>query len=420
MLGLSCYILADTFFIANGLGSRGLTALNLAIPIYSFVHGCGLMIGMGGGIRFAIRKHQEDHRAADVIFSHSVRLAVGFGVCFVLAGLLFAGGIVSLMGADASVFDMTRTYVRMVLLFAPLFLLNNVLLAFVRNDGAPQLSMAAMVGGSMSNVLLDYVFIFPCRMGIFGAVLATGLAPVVSMLILSPHILGRQNTFHLVKCGWSRAVTVGICSGGLPSLVTEASSGVVILVFNGIILSMQGNLGVAAYGVIANLSLVVTAIYTGIGQGIQPILSGSFGAGSLENVGKILRYALAAMLLLSAVLYGAVYVGASPIAAAFNSEGDGLLQTLAVQGLKLYFTACPFAGFNIILSVYFASTEYARPAQIISLVRGILLIVPMAFVLSAAFGMTGVWCAFPATELLVAAGGVLFWRCRGSRALVRK
>lgn len=419
MLGLSCYILADTFFIANALGSRGLTALNLAIPIYSFVHGCGLMIGMGGGIRFAIRKYQGERRESDVIFSHAVGLAVGFAVCFVLAGLLLSGGIVTLLGADRSIFDMTRIYVRMVLLFSPLFLLNNVLLAFVRNDGAPQRSMAAMVGGSLSNVVLDYVFLFPCRMGMFGAVLATGLAPVVSMLILSPHMLRRRNSFHLVRCRWSRTVAAGILSGGVPSLITEVSAGVVILVFNGILLAMQGNVGVAAYGVIANLSLVVTAIYTGIGQGIQPLLSSSFGAGNREDVRRLLRYALTAMLVLSAVLYGAVWFGASPIAAAFNSEGDRLLQAFAQEGLKLYFIACPFAGFNIILAVCFAATEYAHPARVISLLRGFVLILPMAFVLSAGFGMAGVWCAVPVTEALVAGVGALYW-CRGGRqTLVR-
>lgn len=417
MLGLSCYILADTFFIANALGSRGLTALNLAIPIYSFVHGCGLMIGMGGGIRFAIRKCQGERRESDVIFSHAVGLAVGLAVCFLLAGLLLSGRIVALLGADRSIFDMTRIYVRMVLLFSPLFLLNNVLLAFVRNDGAPQRSMAAMVGGSLSNVVLDYVFLFPCRMGMFGAVLATGLAPVVSMLILSPHMLRRRNSFHLVRCRWSRTVTAGILSGGVPSLITEVSAGVVILVFNGILLAMQGNVGVAAYGVIANLSLVVTAIYTGIGQGIQPILSSSFGAGNREDVRRLLRYALTAMLLLSAVLYGVVWCGASPIAAAFNSEGDRLLQAFAEEGLKLYFIACPFAGFNIILAVYFAATEYAHPARVISLLRGFVLILPMAFALSAGFGMTGVWCAVPVTEALVAGVGVLYWR-RGDRQML--
>ena len=419
MLGLSCYILADTFFIANALGSRGLTALNLAIPIYSFVHGCGLMIGMGGGIRFAIRKYQGERRESDMIFSHAVGLAVGFAVCFLLAGLLLSGRIVALLGADRSIFDMTRIYVRMVLLFSPLFLLNNVLLAFVRNDGAPQRSMAAMVGGSLSNVVLDYVFLFPCRMGMFGAVLATGLAPVVSMLILSPHMLRRRNTFHLVRCRWSRAMTAGILSGGVPSLITEVSAGVVILVFNGILLAMQGNVGVAAYGVIANLSLVVIAIYTGIAQGIQPILSRSYGAGDRKSLTAILRYAMMTMVCVSVVIYGAVLACAPQIAAVFNSEGNATLQAIAEQGLRLYFIACPFAGCNVVMAMYFTSTERPLPAHAISLLRGFFIILPMAFLLAAVGQMVGIWLAFPVTECLVALlAVVLFLRSQRKAAQV--
>ena len=101
-------------------------------------------------------------------------------------GLLFAGDIVRLFGGAGNVFTMAQTYLRVILLFCPAFLMNNVLLCFVRNDGAPQLSMAAMIGGSLSNVVLDWVFIFPCGMGIFGAVFATGLAPLISICILSP------------------------------------------------------------------------------------------------------------------------------------------------------------------------------------------------------------------------------------------
>ena len=126
---------------------------------------------------------------------------------------------------------------------------------------------------------------------------------------------------------------------------------------------------------------------------------------------------LTAKQLLSAVLYGAVWFGASPIAAAFNSEGDRLLQAFAEEGLKLYFIACPFAGFNIILAVYFAATEYAHPARVISLLRGFVLILPMAFALSAGFGMTGVWCAVPVTEALVAGVGALYWS-RGDRQML--
>ena len=409
MIGLSCYILADTFFVSKGLGANGLTALNLAIPIYSFIHGSGLMIGMGGGTKYSIQKSQQKHDGANCIFSNAVYLAAVFAVLFVLTGILFSGKISSLLGADENVFKMSKTYLQVILLFAPAFLMNNVLLCFVRNDGAPQLSMAAMITGSLSNVILDWVFIFPCRMGIFGAAFATGLAPIISMIILSAHFVKKKNNFRFVKCRPQAMLFAGILSSGIPSLITEVSSGIVIIVFNSIILNLEGNIGVAAYGVIANLSLVIIAVYTGIAQGIQPIISSSYGAKNYSECNAILRYALTVMLIVSAVIYAVVFFGASPIAEIFNSEQNPVLQEIAEKGLRLYFIACPFAGFNIIISVYFTSSEYPLPAHIISILRGFIVIIPMTFLLSAIADITGVWCAFPATEFLVAALGLVFY-----------
>lgn len=418
MIALSCYILADTFFVSKALGSDGLAALNLAIPVYSFIHGSGLMIGMGGGIKYSIVKSQGDEKRADQIFTNGAVLTAVIAGGFFLLGLFGSGPLARLLGADGAVYEMTRTYLRVILLFAPMFMTNNLLLCFIRNDGAPQLSMAAMITGSLSNVVLDYVFMFPFGMGIFGAVLATGLAPVISILVLSPYLIRRKNQFHLRKCRISGHLALGIFSSGLPSLITEVSSGIVIIVFNTIILGIAGNIGVAAYGVIANLSLVVTSIYTGISQGIQPILSRSYGTGNRKGVQSILRYALTASVFVSAAVYLCVFFGADLIAAVFNSENNAVLQDIAVTGLKIYFTACVFAGFNIIISVYFTSTENALPAHVISILRGFIVIIPMAFILSAAAELLGVWAAFPATELIVSligAGLYLWIRAKAAR-----
>lgn len=401
MLGLSCYILADTFFISQALGPDGLTALNLAIPIYSFIHGCGLMLGMGGGTRFSILKSQREHQQANRVFTNVLYLAAVFATLFVLTGLFGADGLSVLFGAQGAVRSMSTIYLRVILLFAPAFLANNVLLCFVRNDGAPHLSMAAMIGGSLSNVVLDWVFLFPCAMGIFGAVFATGLAPIISMMILSPHFFRKKNQFRPVPCAPSGKAVWRIVASGVPSLVTEVSSGIVIIVFNGLIMNMEGNIGVAAYGVIANLSLVVIAIYTGIAQGIQPILSRNYGMGNQKSLLEILRYAMISMLVISFLVYGAVWMFAPQISAAFNSQGDPTLQDIATNGLKLYFIACPFAGCNVVLSMYFTSIERPLPAHVISLLRGFFLIIPLAVLLSAVWKMTGIWCAFPVTEFLV-------------------
>lgn len=320
---------------------------------------------------------------------------------FVLMGLGFSGNITSLLGADGEIFEMTKTYLMVVLLFAPAFMTNDFLLCFVRNDGNPGLAMTAMLTGSFANIILDYVFIFPMKMGIFGAVFATGLAPVISVGVLSKHWISRKNNFHFSPAKPDIRLTGTTFSLGIPSFISELASGIVIIVFNFIILGIRGNLGVAAYGVVTNISLVVTSMFTGIAQGMQPIASRSYGSGDAENTGKIFRYAVIALLGTAAVIYGIVFLFASPITSVFNSENDMQLQKIAEEGLKLYFLAVPFVGFNIVSAMFFTSTERALPAQMISVLRGLVVIIPAAFILSAVFEMQGVWLSYPVTEGIV-------------------
>ena len=413
MIAVSCYILADTFFVAQGLGTTGLAALNLAIPVYNVIHGTGLLLGMGGATKFAILKSQGAHRRADSVFTHTLGMAAAAAAVFALVGALGAPQLAALLGADGETAAMTGTYLRVLLLFAPAFLCNDVLVCFVRNDGAPQLAMAATLSGSLANVVMDWFFIFPCGMGIFGAVLATGFSPVIGVIVQSPHWLGRRRGFHLRQVR-PRLRTAGqLLALGVPSLLDQLSGAVVMITFNTLILGLTGNTGVAAYGVVANLSLVVLSVYTGIAQGIQPLVSRAWGQGQRAALQRLLRYALGTALVFSAALYLVFFLGAGPIAGVFNSEQDPAMQAIACQGLRLYFLAAPFAGVNIILAVYFASVEQAVPAQAVSLLRGILVILPMAVALAAAFGMVGVWVAFPVSEALVAlVAWALLRRCR--------
>ncbi len=408
-MAYSCYTLADTFFVSSSLGANGLTALNLAFPVFCLLNGTGLMIGMGGGTRYSIAKSRGENERADHIFTNAVYMAACFAVLYVLSGVFLSGKLVRMLGADDTVFSMTNTYLKVMLFFAPAFLTNNLLQCFVRNDGKPSLSMAAMISGSLSNVILDYIFIFPLRMGIFGAILATGLAPVISIAVLSPCLISKRNGFHFMKSVSDAKKVRNIMSSGIPPLVTEVSSGIVMFLFNFIILRLAGNIGVAAFGVVTVISLVVIAIYTGLSQGIQPIISQNYGKGNAADVKTILKYAMRTVFLLSCVIYAAIFFGASPIASVFNSEGNETLQTFAITGMKLYFLACPFIGFNIVTATYFSSTGRPRPSQIISFLRGLFVLVPMAFLLSAILKMTGVWCAYPLTECIVTIIGMIFY-----------
>lgn len=409
-LGVSCYILADTFFVSKGLGTNGLAALNLAIPVYNFIHGTGLMLGMGGATRFSVCKSQGKYGEVNQIYTNTVLLALLFSAAFALPGLFFSNQLAILLGADVSILRMTDIYLRWLLLFAPAFILNDVLLCFVRNDESPQLSMLAMLIGSFSNILLDYIFIFPMRMGIFGAIFATGLSPIISIIMMLPHWCRKKNTFHFVKTKMRAYIIRQDLSLGFPSLIAQVSSGIVMLVFNTIILRLEGNTGVAAYGVIANISLVIVAIYTGIAQGVQPLISTFYGVGNDKQAKTVLRYAMTTMLTVSCAVYLLIFTFAQPITAVFNSQNNMELQHIAVMGLKLYFISVAFVGYNIILAIFFTSIEKALPAHILSILRGLILIIPMAFFLSAVWEMTGVWLTYPITEFLTALLGFVIYR----------
>lgn len=399
MIGLSCYILTDTYFVANGLGANGLAALNLAIPIYSFIHGSGLMLGIGGANRYSLLKSREEN--GNAAFTHTLIMMGIFSVAFEVVGL-FSSNITVWLGANGDTFEMCQTYLHTLLIFSPVFLLNNVIICFIRNDGAPQLAMAAMLGGSFSNIIFDYIFIFPLDMGIFGAVLATCMSPMISIAVMLPFFLAGRNGFHVQKYRLSPLMCRNILTDGIPSLVTELSSGVVMIIFNNIMLVLCGNDGVAAYGVISNISLVVLSIYNGIAQGIQPIVSKYHARRNFFYTVRILKYSVITVVLLSFMMYALIFTAAVPIAGAFNTDDNIVMQRLAEHGLKIYFIACPFAGFNTVMASYMIASDSPRPANVISILRGFAVIIPMTFLLSSLFGITGLWSAFPLTELAVA------------------
>ena len=247
-------------------------------------------------------------------------------------------------------------------------------------------------------------------MGIFGAILATGLSPIISIVMMLPHWVKKKNTFHFVKTKIRKHIVKQNISLGFPSLVAQLSSGITMITFNAIILKLAGNTGVAAYGVIANISLVIVAVYTGIAQGIQPLVSTFYGVHNNRAAKVVLKYALATMLAISITIYLLIFVFAEPITSIFNSENNMELQQISATGLKLYFISIPFVGYNIILATFFTSIEKALPAHILSILRGLVLIIPMAFFLSAIWKMTGVWLTYPITEFLIALLGFVIYR----------
>ncbi|WP_066716278.1 MATE family efflux transporter [Clostridium sp. Marseille-P299] len=401
MIGLSCYILADTFFVSKALGATGVAALNFSISIYSVINGTGLMIGIGGATRYSILKSQNDDKKANAVFSSSVMLGILLGIIFAIIGIFGSKPLAMILGADSVTLPLTKTYLTTILCFAPFFIMNNILLAFVRNDNDPKLSMIAMLTGSLSNVFLDYMFIFPLGMGMFGAAFATGLAPIISIGVLSIHFIKGKNNFAFIKSKLRWRSTCDIFSLGLSAFITEVSSAVVLITFNLVIIGLKGNLGVASYGIVANIALVGVAIFTGIAQGIQPLVSHGYGMANHDELKKVMKYALITSLGIASLIYITVFYKADDIVGIFNSENNIEIAQIAKTGLQIYFLGFFFAGINIIMATYFSATERARDAFLISIARGCIIIVPLVLILSTILKMTGIWLAFVFTECVV-------------------
>lgn len=399
MIGVSAYVLADTFFISLAEGADGITALNLVLPLYSLIFAIGSMIGVGSATRFKIYQARGD-KEAGFYFTNSILFAFIFGLLFSLAGLFVPGAIVRLLGGTDEIVAIGIPYTRIFLLFAPFFMMNYICNAFVRNDGNPSLAMAATFSSSIFNIIMDYVLMFPLKMGMAGAALATAFSPIVGISICCIHLFSGKSSVHLQRQYPSLRRLGRACQLGVAAFMGEISSGVTTMVFNFLILGLAGNTGIAAYGVVANVAIVGTAVFNGISQGSQPLLSDYYGRNDGRSVRKILRLSMITGITAAALIILFTNLVPEQIVAAFNSENNAEMASYAVFGVRLYFTGFLFAGFNIIGTGFLSATESAAWAFLTSVLRGFVAISLCAVILAALFGMTGVWLAFPVAELL--------------------
>ncbi len=415
LLGTSCYILADTYFIAQAAGTDGVTLLNLCLPIYNLIFAFGSMIGLGAATRYAILRAQGDARAQRY-FSNAIFSVCILAVPFMLVGVFRPDGLLRLMGGDADIVALGMNYARIFLMFTPFFMCNYVVASFVRNDGDPSLAMVATLSGSLFNVVFDYIFIFPMGLGLPGAALATAISPILSIAVCSAHFIKKSNTITFVRKAPSVRLLAQSCQLGISGFVGELSSGVTTTVFNFLLLRLAGNVAVAAYGVVANFALVATAIFNGVAQGAQPLVSQCYGKNEMAGARKLLLLGCGTALGLAALLYGVVFGYTDALTALFNSENSALMAEFAHSGMRIYFVGYFFAGCNIVAAGYLGAVNRPAEASITSLCRGMVAIVVCSLVLSALFGMNGVWAAFPVSEAITLALTVFLLKRKAGRA----
>ncbi len=398
MLGVSLYVLGDTMVVGRGIGSVGLAALNISIPIINVFNGLGLLFGVGAATAISISRGRGDDRQVNNIFTISLIISILLGIVITVLRVFFLDELCIALGASKDTFQMSKDYLGVLMSFSILFLLNYTLTVLVRNDGNPNLAMWGMLAGSIINVILDYIFIFIFDWGMAGAAYATSISPMLGLMILSVHFIKKKNNMKLIKIRLEFNLLKRIVSNGFASFIVELSAGIVIFIFNKVIIDLIGDIGVSAYSIIANLSLIATAIFTGIGQAIQPIVSINFGAGKIKRVYEAGKYAIYTSLIVGVLFYMSGLLFPEFLVSVF-SKNDKVLLDITVKGIRIYFISFILMGINIVITSYLQSKEYAKASMKISILRGFVFTVVYLLTLSKIFGITGVWMTLPFAEL---------------------
>lgn len=400
MVGSSLTILTDAYFVADRLGPNGLAAMNLTMSMFGLMNGTGLLFGVGGATLYTIRKAKGLYIEANHCFVLSFFSTIFLGLIYALIGLLYSKNIAYILGANYETIEMSTIYLKTILLFAPFFSINHLLMVFIRNDGNPNLAMKVMMIGSISNIILDYLFMYPFNMGLLGAALATGIASLISISISSSYLFSNKCQISFIKTKFKFNELTKIISLGLSTFIGELSSSIVLILFNLLILNIAGNPGVASYGIIANLAWMVLSIMSGISHGLQPLFSQEYSEGHLIKAKHLYLKGVVFTFILGASIFILSYIFSPFLVQCFNNEANPIVQEIAEEGIKIYFIGFFFVGTNYLTTSYFSAIEKPQFLFIIVIFRGIFGIILSGIILSYFFKMVGIWLSFPIIELI--------------------
>ena len=395
----SIYILADTIMIGHGVGSDGIVALNLVIPVFSIYFGIGILFGVGGGVLMSVANGGEKPHEAHAYFTAALISVSVMAALVTLVGTVFFEPFAYLLGADSTSIDLVREYGYPTVMAAPVFVFSYFLQAFIRNDKAPRRAMAGVLTGAIINIGLDYLFIFPLQMGMFGAILATILGNSATVLILLTHFFSKHNTirFEFHFSVFHRLPAIAAC--GISSFLLEISSGIVVFFFNMQLLRYIGDTGIVVYGIIANFSIVAVSLFNGVSQAAQPLIASNFGAKLVPRVISLRRTGILTCSVIGVLLFTSCLFFAETFIHAFVVPTEQVLE-LGIPALHIYFSAFLLMGFNIFYCNYFQAIVLPRAAFLICLLRGLILNIGLVFLLPAIWGANAIWFVIPAVEVL--------------------
>lgn len=387
------YTMVDGLFVARGVSEIALAAVNLSLPFVNFIFAISLVLAVGTSTIVSIHFGRGDRAAASRAYTQNLLVVVGTSL-FITALVLFnLDSIAVLLGAEGATLGYVKEYVGTIACFTVFFMLSYYLEILIKADGKPKLATVMVIMGTVLNCILDYVFVFVTKWGVFGAAFATGLAQMGVAVFFLLYFFSPKATLRLTKFRFSAREVGRTLKLGLPSGITDFSAGMMIFLFNHAILTHIGTEAIVSYTIVAYINTILVMSMTGIAQGMQPLASYFYGKGQPEQCEKMLKYGLIAGGVLTVIITVPTWLAAGGIVSLFISPALAHLRSYSTEVFRIFSLSFLLVGVNVVYSGWFTAVERGKSAIAISLARGFVFIALSLWALGALFGGGGIWWA---------------------------
>ncbi|MCK5848155.1 MAG: MATE family efflux transporter [Caldisericia bacterium] len=408
MVFMAIYTMVDGFFVSNFVSENAFSAINIVFPAIAFVIAMGTMISTGGSAVVSMKLGEGKTEEAKENFTLVTLFGVLLSLIVAILGVVFTKEISSFLGSTALLDSYCHEYLVIVSCFIPFSILQIISQMFFVVEGKPNLGLFFGVAGGVLNIVLDYVFIVPLKMGISGAAIGTGLGICVSAFAFLIYFSKkRPGGLHFVKTKWDWKVLLSTCTNGASEMITNLAGTITTLLFNLTILKFAGESGVAAVGIVMYAQFLLISIFLGYSQGVAPIFGYLYGAQNHKQLKKIFRISMGVVILASILSYIISILGADVIIGLFvdkSSDAFGLAQ----HGFYLFSFSFILMGFNVFSSAMFTALSNGKISATISFVRTFLFVVVAIHVLPLIIGIDGVWLAVPVAEFAAVFVSIFF------------
>lgn len=401
----SVYNIVDQIFIGQGVGYLGNAATTIAFPLMTIIMAFATLIGSGGSAYAALRLGEGRKREALLTLNNLLVIAIGLGILLAATGLIFLKPILTLFGATETTMPYAIDYTSIVLMGVPFSVISIALSNMARTDGHPRMSMYGILIGAALNTVLDPIYIFVLDWGVKGAAIATVTAQFVSTVVLCYYFLkkGRMRfTRRFMKpVGrvWYKIFSLGI-SSGITALVACIMQVVMnnSLVYYGNQTEITGDVALSAMGIVMKIAMILASVCIGFGIGAQPILGFNLGAKKYTRVRH--TYLLAVSIATGSILIGWAVCQLAPhlVLSLFGKENQTFTD-FAVRCLRIYLGGIFCAGFQIVSTNYFQATGQPLKASLLSMLRQLILLIPLLLILPLFFGLNGLLYAGPCADI---------------------